>query len=261
MSRATELKQVVKRKLEDLNFRGLNSSEIYHALNRGQSDIAVRYDLIKTQITINTIIGQAAYDLFVKIGSTVTAGSFVTGTIYQIVSVGTTDFTLIGAASNNVGVVFTATGAGSGTGTAKQAVGYVRKITSMQIPTTWNKLYYKTDQQLDEILSNNASVTTPTYFTVRNKQLVFHSAPTIDDESIVLQVSLYRQSQDMSDSIEPEIDSYFDECLETYAVWFLLPESNPLRQNKRQEYEFLVADLFGKSADNYSAPIVPKARW
>ncbi len=48
----------------------------------------------------------------------VTAGSFVVGTSYSIVTVGTTNFTLIGAASNTVGVVFTATGVGSGTGTA-----------------------------------------------------------------------------------------------------------------------------------------------
>lgn len=46
------------------------------------------------------------------------AGSFVTGTQYTITTVGTTDFTLIGAASNALGVVFTATGAGSGTGKA-----------------------------------------------------------------------------------------------------------------------------------------------
>lgn len=48
----------------------------------------------------------------------VNAGSFVVGEIYEIVSVGTTDFTLIGAASNTVGLIFTATGVGSGTGTA-----------------------------------------------------------------------------------------------------------------------------------------------
>jgi len=48
----------------------------------------------------------------------VTAGSFVTGTVYRILTVGTTDFTLIGAAENTVGVCFKATGAGSGTGTA-----------------------------------------------------------------------------------------------------------------------------------------------
>lgn len=53
---------------------------------------------------------------------TVTAGSFVVGVKYRIVSVGTTDFTLIGAASNTVGVVFTATGAGTGNGTATNGV-------------------------------------------------------------------------------------------------------------------------------------------
>ncbi len=50
--------------------------------------------------------------------TTVTAGSFVTGTTYTIISVGSTDFTAIGASANTVGVVFTATGAGSGTGVA-----------------------------------------------------------------------------------------------------------------------------------------------
>jgi hypothetical protein len=46
------------------------------------------------------------------------AGSFVPGNAYEIVSVGTTDFTLIGAANNSVGTIFTATGVGSGSGTA-----------------------------------------------------------------------------------------------------------------------------------------------
>lgn len=49
---------------------------------------------------------------------TVTAGFFVVGVRYTIVSVGSTNFTLIGAASNTVGVVFVATGVGAGTGTA-----------------------------------------------------------------------------------------------------------------------------------------------
>jgi len=51
-----------------------------------------------------------------------TAGDFVTGTTYKILFVGTTDFTAIGASSNNVGVEFTATGAGSGTGTASKSI-------------------------------------------------------------------------------------------------------------------------------------------
>ena len=46
------------------------------------------------------------------------AGSFIVGQQYKIVAVGSTDFTLIGAASNSVGTVFTATGVGTGSGTA-----------------------------------------------------------------------------------------------------------------------------------------------
>lgn len=47
-----------------------------------------------------------------------TAGSFIIGKTYHIVSIGLTDFTLIGASNNNVGVSFIATGKGTGTGTA-----------------------------------------------------------------------------------------------------------------------------------------------
>lgn len=50
--------------------------------------------------------------------ATVTAGGFVIGRQYTIATVGTTNFTLVGASANTVGVVFIATGAGAGTGTA-----------------------------------------------------------------------------------------------------------------------------------------------
>jgi type IV pilus assembly protein PilY1 len=49
---------------------------------------------------------------------TVNAGSFQTGTTYTILTVGSTDYTLIGASSNSVGASFTASGPGTGTGTA-----------------------------------------------------------------------------------------------------------------------------------------------
>jgi hypothetical protein len=52
-------------------------------------------------------------------GYTVTAGSFVVGKIYRIASIGTTNFTLIGAVNNIVGTHFIATGVGTGTGTAE----------------------------------------------------------------------------------------------------------------------------------------------
>jgi hypothetical protein len=47
-----------------------------------------------------------------------TAGAFVSGRYYKISSIGSTNFTLIGAASNTVGLVFLSTGVGTGTGTA-----------------------------------------------------------------------------------------------------------------------------------------------
>jgi len=63
----------------------------------------------------NVGIGDTA---LTNVGAVVTAGSFVATVSYEIVTVGTTDFTLIGAANNNIGTSFTATGAGVGTGTA-----------------------------------------------------------------------------------------------------------------------------------------------
>jgi hypothetical protein len=47
-----------------------------------------------------------------------TAGSFTVTNKYKILTVGTTDYTLIGAANNNPGTIFTATGVGAGDGTA-----------------------------------------------------------------------------------------------------------------------------------------------
>lgn len=62
--------------------------------------------------------GDAGGPGFYPQGSAITAGDFVVGSAYTIVSVGTTNFVAIGAASNTPGLTFVATGAGSGTGTA-----------------------------------------------------------------------------------------------------------------------------------------------
>jgi hypothetical protein len=51
-------------------------------------------------------------------GYLTTAGAFTIGQQYKIVSVGSTSFTSIGASANTVGTVFTATGVGTGSGTA-----------------------------------------------------------------------------------------------------------------------------------------------
>lgn len=46
------------------------------------------------------------------------AGTFVAGEWYQIATIGTTNFTAIGADANKVETIFIATGAGTGSGTA-----------------------------------------------------------------------------------------------------------------------------------------------
>ncbi|MAX51582.1 MAG: hypothetical protein CMH22_06340 [Methylophaga sp.] len=62
----------------------------------------------------------------------ITAGDFVTGQEYVIESAGSTDFTAIGAADSNAGTRFTATGAGTGTGTV-----YVVPIGEYTVNKAW----------------------------------------------------------------------------------------------------------------------------
>jgi hypothetical protein len=57
----------------------------------------------------------------------VTAGAFIIGHTYKIVSVGNTNFTLIGASSNTKGITFIATGVGAGTGVASPNY-YIKSI-------------------------------------------------------------------------------------------------------------------------------------
>ena len=61
--------------------------------------------------------GEASFTQIFSFTS-IAAGSFVVGNRYVILSVGTTDFTLIGASANTIGVTFIATGVGTGNGTA-----------------------------------------------------------------------------------------------------------------------------------------------
>jgi len=53
---------------------------------------------------------------------TISAGSFVVGSVYQIVSPGSTTFTSIGANANTAGTIFVASGIGSGSGTAAPVI-------------------------------------------------------------------------------------------------------------------------------------------
>jgi hypothetical protein len=262
MGRSNESKQIVKRRLEDYHLRNINTPEIFHAMDRAQQDLATRYDLIRKQITLNTIADQANYDVVATDLTNVSAGSFVTGTLYQITVVGTTDFTAIGAASNNVGVVFTATGVGSGTGVAQKAYRVVKKIKSMQVPSAWvTMIWHYTDQQWDELLETQPSVSIPQYVIYRNDLLTFHGAPTTDDESVLLQTYLHTAIQNLSSTIEPVIPMFMDSAMEEFAVAMLLPDAHPQKQYHMDKYELIAAQKFAKEHNKVSKPIVPRARW
>jgi hypothetical protein len=65
-------------------------------------------------------VGEGHQSLF-DLGAPVAAVALIAARSYVIVSVGTTDFTLVGAPDNIVGTIFTASGVGTGTGTASAA--------------------------------------------------------------------------------------------------------------------------------------------
>lgn len=70
-------------------------------------------------------------------GSSIAATSIVVGSTYEILTIGTTDFTAVGAESNSIGVIFTATAVGTGTGTVTASqTGQVINITSDQLSQT-----------------------------------------------------------------------------------------------------------------------------
>lgn len=77
------------------------------------------FNVLATYANTNTVYVQSLSDHNSEVfPATVAAASLVAGTVYTIESVGTTDFTAVGAFANMTGITFVATGAGSGTGTA-----------------------------------------------------------------------------------------------------------------------------------------------
>jgi len=102
---------------------------------------------------INIAFNAATYADLTITGAEQTAGAFETGVVYVITAVGTTDFTTIGASANTIGVEFTASGAGSGTGTATP----LRPIISDTTPTADKQKIAPTYEQMDEALAPKAT--------------------------------------------------------------------------------------------------------
>jgi len=109
---------------------GMTSTEFLGVVGGANTSIATAaYPVVKITANVNGqqgaayIITQKGQTKYLVSGeNSVNAGSFTPGFSYQILSLGNTDFTAIGAGVNpQVGQVFTATGAGSGSGTASDA--------------------------------------------------------------------------------------------------------------------------------------------
>ena len=109
---------------------GMTASEFLGVVGGANASIATSsYPVVQITANVNgqqgnayiiTQKGQIKY--LVSGEDSVNAGSFTPGFSYQITSLGTTNWTAIGAGVNpQVGQVFTATGVGSGSGTASDA--------------------------------------------------------------------------------------------------------------------------------------------
>lgn len=104
----------------------ITPGNLYQIKTVGNTDFTLIGSANNTVGTIFTAIGigvgtgtVVGITDFTKVGATnVTAGDFVVGQKYIIFTLGSTNFTSIGASGNTVGLVFTATGVGTGTGEA-----------------------------------------------------------------------------------------------------------------------------------------------
>ena len=106
---------------DDLNIN--QAFQVFAGANEGYNEVWWFYvsnesinNSIDKYVIYNYLDNAWAYGTFETVQ--INAGSFVVGKQYVISSVGSTNFTAIGAANNNVGTYFVATGTGSGTGTA-----------------------------------------------------------------------------------------------------------------------------------------------
>lgn len=96
----------------------LNTSASYKFVIKDTNNVLIRtYDNIPA--SPQPPISNDAVSIAYEQGNVTNAGSFIVGQTYLINFVGSTNFTAIGAVSNTVGTYFTATGVGSGTGTAE----------------------------------------------------------------------------------------------------------------------------------------------
>jgi len=152
---------------------GMTSTEFLGVVGGANAGIATStFPVVKITANVNGQQGAAyiitqkgTYKYLVSGEDSVNAGSFTPGFSYQITSLGNTNWTAIGAGINpQVGDVFTATGAGSGSGTASDC-GQCQLVANATI----------TSGQMNMVFSANGGQTYATRLT--NKYIWDSSTP------------------------------------------------------------------------------------
>ena len=135
----------------------LNDLAEYKIVSTQASDSSITEISSGAAITVSDADGKGGNDPIYTfehgIINPITAGLFVVGKQYKILTSGDTDFTLIGAADSNVGTTFTATGVGAGTGTAN-----VGPVTGDTFVLYYNKEV--TNTQADDRVKRNSTTFT-----------------------------------------------------------------------------------------------------
>ena len=113
---------------DEYNFPGNNQVDVISTLPYDEVNGVLVSSLENGIDGITSLEGLTLMFYNTGVQSIVDSGSFVVGSTYTINTIGTTDFTLIGATSNTIGESFIATGVGTGNGTAIILTGYVSKF-------------------------------------------------------------------------------------------------------------------------------------
>jgi hypothetical protein len=183
------------------NVSGSRSLLIYNYETKKWCEADTDVDYLSTLATSGTSLDalDSAYNI--------SAGSFVVGKSYTIRTVGTTDFTLIGAVANTVGVLFTATGVGSGTGVAIDMAASATALKTIDtLVTTMDDRLYKGGKFLFGGVRDAKIVTfTGTYatanLTTNDLEYGYNSVvtlirPSVDNGSATIQIASRKMLDD-----------------------------------------------------------------
>jgi hypothetical protein len=180
---------------------GARSLLIYNYETKKWCEADTDVDFLSTLATSGTSLESidSAYN--------VTAGSFTVGKQYTIRSVGTTNYTLIGAVANTVGVLFTATGVGSGTGVAIDMAASAAALKTVDtLTTTLDDRLYKGGKFLfggvrDAKIVTFTGVNATATLTTNDLEYGYNSVvtlirPSVDNGSATIQVASRRMLDD-----------------------------------------------------------------